>query len=61
MCGDHPSITKTELNVKTDPRMDEKEKDKLKEKVLSYAKITPSVCRHSFYIIIGNITSLGLF
>ncbi|XP_021190969.2 uncharacterized protein LOC110376722 isoform X2 [Helicoverpa armigera] len=45
MCGDHPSFTKTELNVKTDAKMDEKDKDKGKDKNMSYAKITPTPSR----------------
>ncbi|KAF9790146.1 hypothetical protein SFRURICE_020884 [Spodoptera frugiperda] len=43
MCGDHPSVTKTELNVKTDGKVDDK--DKGKDKSLSYTKITPSISR----------------
>ncbi|XP_022822563.1 uncharacterized protein LOC111353688 isoform X2 [Spodoptera litura] len=43
MCGDHPSFTKTELNVKTDGKVDDK--DKAKDKSLSYTKITPSASR----------------
>lgn len=40
MCGDHPSFTKTELNVK-EPKMNEKEKE---NKVpTSYTRISPSV------------------
>ncbi|CAK1555490.1 unnamed protein product [Leptosia nina] len=37
MCGDHPSITKTELNVKEDPKEE-------KEKIMSasFAKLTPT-------------------
>lgn len=44
MCGDHSSITKTELNVKDD-RFDDKTLDKEKKDRLSmsYARISPSV------------------
>lgn len=55
MCGDHPSFTKTELNIKTDPKIDDK--DKVKEKAMSYAKITPSVCIPSLSDIINIRTT----
>ncbi|XP_034834413.1 uncharacterized protein [Maniola hyperantus] len=47
MCGDHPSITKTELNAK-EPRADEdKEKDIEKDAKtpMSYARISPTSSR----------------
>ncbi|CAG4982092.1 unnamed protein product [Colias eurytheme] len=42
MCGDHPSVTKTELNIKEEPK-EEKEKDK--KMSASFGKISPSTSR----------------
>lgn len=42
MCGDHPSVTKTELNVR-ELKHDEKDKGKKERPVMSFGKISPSV------------------